>query len=497
MIRDLPLLLALLALCLLLMWAPMPFGSVTYAARASLQAGCAVALLLVVLTRRGGEGLGKGGRAVAAALLLVAGWGLLQALDLPAAVVRALSPEAAALRGAAAALAEAPAPARLPLSLAPDLSRRNALWWAAVAAALFVAATVGRRRPARRVLGLALLLAAGFEVLYGSHRWSSGSSELWGVAMPGGPGRLRGTYINPDHLALFLELALVVAFGWFWWSLRRARAALSWERRLLLVGPALIVWLGFFAAIAFTGSRAGLLAAFGATVAQGAAAALRRRRWGLAPAGLGLALLGIGTVAAIGLQEGLGRWLATSPYELSWSSRHEAYAGTWELWQRFPWTGTGMATFRDAFTLVQAASIPGGWWHAHNDWLEALATLGIPGALLLLGGLAAAVHRLFLVLAGDNRSEDRAAALAGYGALAAAAVHSALDFGLTIPANALGLAILVGAACGAPVVNREQAEEVSHRRRKRRRSRRAGAPAAAPEHAGGEADPEPLEPAAP
>ncbi len=499
MIRDLPLLLALLALCLLLVWAPIPFGSVTYAARAGLQAGCAVALLLVLLTRRGEDGLGTGGRAVAVALLLVAGWGLLQALELPAALVRALSPEAAALRGAADTLAEAPPPpTRLALSLAPDLSRRNALWWAAVAAALFVAAAVGRRRPARRVLGLALLLAAGFEVLYGSHRWSSGASELWGVAMAGGPGRLRGTFINPDHLALFLELALVVAFGWFWWSLRRARAASSWERRLLLVGPALIVWLGFFAAIAFTGSRAGLLAAFGATVAQGAAAALRRRRWGLAPAGLGLALLGVGTVAAIGLQEGLGRWLATSPYELTWNSRHEAYAGTWELWQRFPWTGTGMATFRDAFPLVQAASIPGGWWHAHNDWLEALATLGIPGALLLLGGLAAAVHRLFQVLAGENRSEDRAAALAGYGALAAAAVHSALDFGLTIPANALALAILVGAACGAPVLNREGPEAVSRvRRRKRRRSRRAVEPEAAPERAGGEAAPEPFEPAAP
>ena len=486
-IRDLPLTLALLALCALVVWAPLPFGSVTWGARAGLQAGCAVALLLVLLGRREGA-LGRGGRIAAVALLLVAAWGLVQALDLPAGMVRALSPRAAELRATAAELTAAPAPERMPLSMAPDLSRRNALWWAAVAVALFVAAAVARPRAGRRALGLALLVAAAVEVLYGTHRWAAGPAELWGVTVRGGPGRLRGTFINPDHLALFLELALVVAFAWLWWALRRARDAQALERRLLLVGPALIVWLGFFAAIAFTGSRAGLLGAFLATAAQGAAAALRRRRWGLAPAGIGLALLGIGTVAAIGLQEGLGRWLSTSPYELTWNSRRTAYAATWELWQRFPWTGTGMASFRDAFPMVQPASIPGGWWHAHNDWLEALATLGVPGALLLLAGLGAAVHRLFQVLAGDNRSEDRAAALGGYGALAAAAVHSALDFGLTIPANALALAVLVGAACGAPVsVGRDQTLQ------RRRRSRKAGAPAADSERDAGEAAREPSE----
>ncbi|HXT50001.1 MAG TPA: hypothetical protein VN811_03110, partial [Thermoanaerobaculia bacterium] len=230
-IRDLPLVLALLALCALVVWAPLPFGSVTYEARAGLQAACAVALLLVLPARREGA-LGRGGRAVALALLLVAGWGLVQTLDLPAAVVRALSPHAAELRGTAATLTGVPLPARMPLSLAPDLSRRNALWWAAVGVALFTAAAVARRRTGRRAIGLALLVAAAVEVLYGTHRWSSGASTLWGVAVQGGPGRLRGTFINPDHLALFLELALVVAFAWIWWALRRARAADSLERRL-------------------------------------------------------------------------------------------------------------------------------------------------------------------------------------------------------------------------------------------------------------------------
>ena len=490
MIRDLPLFLALLTLSVLLIWAPMPFASVTYGARAGLQAGCALALLFAVSSRREGP-LGRGARAPAVALLLVGVWGAAQSLELPAAVVRVLSPRAAALRQAAAALLSRDPPPRMPLSLAPDLSLRNALWWAALAAALFAASVAGRRRLSRRILGLALLLAASFEVLYGSRRWSADASSIWGRTVPGGSGRLRGTYINPDHLALLLELALVVAFAWLWWSARRARGEVALERRLLLVGPALTVWLGLFATVAFTGSRAGLLAALGATVAQGAAAALRKRRWRLAPAGLGLGLLGIGAVAAIGLQQGLGRWLSTSPYELTWNSRREAYAATWEIWRRFPWTGTGMASFRDAFPLVQPASIPGGWWHAHNDWLEALATLGVPGALLLLWGLLASMQRFFLVLAGDNRSEDRAAALAGYGALAAAAIHSMLDFGLTIPANALALAIVVGAAAGAPI------QVTSEATPRRRRSKRAAVAAPPADDAVGAEDPAQPSPSAP
>ena len=452
MIRDLPPLLLTGVLAVLVFAAPLPFGGVTPEARAARQLGAAGALAVAALCRHAGAAAAVV-RWPALALLLVAAWGALQSLPLPRPAVAALSPQRVELADGAAAVLEQPPPERIPLSVAPDLSRRNASWWAAVAAAFAAAAVAGRHRGHRRVLAAALLAAAVFEVLYGTRRWGSGAAQIWGVTVPGGGARLRGTFVNPDHLALYLELTLALAAAWIWWAAHRGRRAASLESRILLLVPPVLVWLALFDAVAFTGSRGGLLAAVLATVAQGVVAALPRRRWGLLPAGVGLAALGLGAVAAIGLQQGLGRWLATSPYELTWNSRRVAYASTVELWQRFPWTGTGMASFRDVFPTVQPAEIPGGWWHAHNDWLEALATLGLPAALLLLGGLAALVLRLFRVLAGDNRAEDRAAALAAYGALAAVAVHSALDFGLTLPANALALAVLTGAAAATPVVS--------------------------------------------
>jgi O-antigen ligase len=464
-LRAAPWLLLAAALAAAVVYAPLPFGAVTATGRTTLQLAAAVSLLLAAFCRPAAGW--RGAALPAAALFAVAGWGLLQAAPLPTGLVAALSPEAAELQLRAAALVERPVPERLHLSLTPDLSRRNASWWAAAGMALLAAAIAGRRRALRRVLACALLAAAGFQVLYGSQRWTSSASLIWGVTVPGSGQRLRGTFVNPDHLAFFLELPLAACGAWIWWAVRRARAAAGLERRLLLLAPPLLVWLGLFAAIAFTGSRAGLLAALAATAAQGVAAAVRGRRWRLAPAGVGLGLLGLAAVAGVGLQQGLGRWLATTPYDVSWAARRGAYEATFELWQRFPWTGTGMASFRFAFPLAQPASIPAGWWHAHNDWLEALATLGLPGALVLLAGLLALVHRLFVVLGGDSRSEDRAAALAGYGALVAAGVHSALDFGLTLPANAFVLAVLLGAATGAPA--HLSAAELARRRRRGRR----------------------------
>jgi hypothetical protein len=66
--------------------------------------------------------------------------------------------------------------------------------------------------------------------------------------------------------------------------------------------------------------------------------------------------------------------------------------------------------------------------------------------------LSLAVGTLFLslgqTLRSDARSEDRAPALAALGAMIAAAVHETFDFGLTLPANLLALALVCGAAAG-------------------------------------------------
>jgi hypothetical protein len=67
----------------------------------------------------------------------------------------------------------------------------------------------------------------------------------------------------------------------------------------------------------------------------------------------------------------------------------------------------------------------------------------------VLAGLLTVLSRLTGIHLRGYRTEDRAAALAAIGALLAVTFHEMFDFGTTIPANALALAVIVGAALGA------------------------------------------------
>ena len=434
-------------LALLVLGGPLPFGGVTPWATAILQGmGCA-GLVLAAWAMERPQDLRPAALA-AAALAAIALLGLLQSLPWPASLIQLLSPGHAEAWQRAAELSGSPAAGRL--SLGPAASRAAALTWAAAAAALLAGAVAGRRRTHRRWLLAALLAGALFQVFFGAQQWFAQADTLWGVEIPRSP-RLHGTFVNPNHMALYLEMALPAAFAWAWWASRRARMEAQMERKLLLLAPPILVWLTLFLGLAFTGSRGGLLGTVAGVSVQALVAAAVRRRWRTALLGLGAIVAGLAVVAAIGLREGLGRVLTTSLDDVSWTARLREYAAIFDLWRRFPLLGSGLATFRDAFPQVQPRELQGTWWHAHSDLLELLATTGAVGIVLLAIGLWPVPLRLVRVIAGRGRSENRAAALALLGALASVLVHEALDSGLTMPGNALAFAVLVGAALAVPL----------------------------------------------
>lgn len=438
--RILHLLAGLLAL--LAIWLPAPFGSVHLWAHAVLRIAAAVLLGIVLLARvRWPREVGL----AAAALAGIAVLGLVQSLPLPAGLASLVSPRHAA--EAREARTGGDGSAGVPLSLAPEQSRGFALTWAAVAACGLAAGVAGRYRWGRRVVGGGIVVAALFQVVVGARSWM-GDGRLWGREMAGTGGRLRGTFVNPDHFAMYLEIVLPIVLVVGWWCIRRVKKELM-EFKVLIAGPPILVWLLLFVALAFSGSRAGLVAGIFAAVLQGVLIAASAKHWKPGVSGLLAAVMGLLAVAFIGLQEGLGRWLSTSAYELTWNVRLEVYSQTLALWQRFPLLGSGLATFREAFPAVQTSPSPGAWWHAHNDYLELLATTGLVGAALMLLALFWVVRGLRRALREGHRTEDRCAAVAALGALAAVAIHSLFDFGLTMPANAATLAILCGLGIAA------------------------------------------------
>lgn len=463
-LRHLPAV-AAAGLALLVLWAPLPFASVEPAAATALVV--VAALLLVVAAPAARPHRLRPVAVPAAALAALAVLGALQALPWPPALVGLLSPRHGELWRRAAELAapvEGLAAARWPrLSVAPADSLRVALLCAGLALLLVAAALAGRRRRHRRWLAVAVVAAALFQVLYGARHLLAGSRQIWGVAVPGVGDRLRGTFVNPNHLAYLLEIALAVALAAAWWAVAHGRRrGVSLERRLILVALPALAWLVLLAGLALTSSRSGLVAAVAGAAVQGVLVALPRRRWRAAPLGLAAALVGLAVVAGVVSQRAFGRLAETSLYDVAWSARLRVTGLTLELWRRFPLSGSGLGTFDSAFGAVEPADLEGSvWLHAHNDWVELAATGGVVAVVLVAVGLVALGRRLQRVLVRGHRSEDRAAALAAFGALAAVAVHETFDFGLTMPAVSVTLVAVCGAAAAARTSSRRGSAEGS------------------------------------
>lgn len=441
-----------IALAVLVFWAPLPFASVEPEARALLLgAGALLAVPGVLLLRR----TPVPGPALALAGLALLG--LAQCLPLPSSWLALVSPRRAELAASAATLLGGQMPEGLAISFAPRVTLAVSVQFLALAASwIAVSGSALARRSRRWMLG-SLLLSALFQAGYGGLNLFRDQARIWQREVEAAEtGRLRGTFVNPDHAAFFLNLALPVAFAWFVFALRRSRGRPA-ASRLGWLAPPLVLWFALFLAIALTGSRAGLLAAVVATLGQGLIArsvvssvvSSAPRGALVRPIGLVLVVVAFAVLALTSYERTLGRAASTSVYELRTEQRVLVYGATARLIGSAPWLGTGLGTFRDVFPAVQPSSVGGSWQHAHNDLLELVLVAGLAGAAVAVIGALLVMRQLARSLRHGRRAEDRAVALAALGALAAALVHSAFDYGLTMPANALALVVVLATAAAS------------------------------------------------
>jgi O-antigen ligase len=346
-------------------------------------------------------------------------------------------------------------------SAAPEVAWRAAVlyWLAGLSAA--VACRVGTSRRSRRVLLAGILCGVVFQLVYGAGNWLHEARSILGVAVESQPQRLKGTFVNPNHLATYLVCGLCALQAWGWWSWRQVARRERRDAAVWLVGIPALLWLSVTAALSLSGSRSGLLAAASGLTAQGVALAVlsRRSRTGWVLAAVLAVVVAVGAVVLdLGARpsSGMARLAATRVGDVSAGARVEAWQGAGRLWRQAPLWGHGAGSFEDAFVEVQPVSLAGtNWQHAHNDWLELLATQGLLGLGLLATAAAAAAKTFWRIAKRGHASEDRAAGYFGLGVLAALAMQEFVEFGMTRPANALAVAVLLGAAAGARLEARD------------------------------------------
>jgi O-antigen ligase len=268
-----------------------------------------------------------------------------------------------------------------------------------------------------------------------------------------------GPFVSKNHFAGYVEMAALLAAGvaagltdearrkpgWLSWiESRRAKwVVLAWGAVAVLV-LAVPVSLSRGGVVSLA---AGLLVFAGVRLAQNSGSRAQARD--LVMAGAALAL-GFTTLAVVLPQEAKLRILtiAGGAREESGASRLAVWRDTRSLIASSPWVGSGFGAFGDALPRFKTAAGEFRIEHAENDYLETAAEGGVAGvlaagaaiALLLAGGLVGIRRQSGLL-----PRAILASALAGIVTLL---VHSAFDFNLRIPSNAL-LASFLAAFLGA------------------------------------------------
>lgn len=345
-------------------------------------------------------------------------------------------------------------PPGAPLSVAPYETRDHLLSLVACLVGFYAAALLAARGDARRWLVGGLVGLGVLAALYGLGKYVSVHAPAYNAT---------GPYVNRNHFAGLLEmlLPLALALG----VARRSRRETLEEQPLrwwLTEPEAQKAWLALaaaallFVALLFSRSRMGLFSTLAALGVMGGLWVESR------PGGRRLALVSLAVVVAgaaavafwIGVDPLVARFEAGS---LADTGRLAIWSDTLRLARDHLWLGTGWGTFARAFPAVQTAHLGGFVIHVHNDYLEHVVELGLPGALLLWGGIGTVYARTVAALVRGRDPRRRPWLWGAVGSLTALLLHSLADFNLYIPANALVFSLVLGLAYA---LTRNEAEVV-------------------------------------
>ena len=431
-------------LSLTLVGAPLLYGGILPEAKVLLGIAAALALALAS-TLPLGRGNGRHRRAapLAIALVLIGLLAISQFAPWPLFVAKLVSPEHVRMGEQSSLLLSGPEAYRFQrLSLAPERSLSFALQALIYTALVFSVSAAASHRSIRRWVVAAVLMGGGVQLAVGLTQWAGQ-----------GRSRLRGTFGNPNHLAFYLEIALALAVAWsIWATVRSRRTAHVHEHPAARIVPFASAFL-FLLGLVLTGSRTGLLVGLFAIGVQAVIGAVLFGRRRIAVAGMAGAAAGIVGVFLLGGSGVFSRLLGTSAVDVVTADRFQVWGRSLELVKRFPLLGTGLGSYVEAFPLVATSELTSTtWFKAHNDPLELLVTGGLVAVAIVAVGAVFLGRRLTHVLAHGARTEDRVLVVGVFGALLATGIHSCMDFGLSLPGNAVALLCLCSAASVAPLV---------------------------------------------
>ena len=302
------------------------------------------------------------------------------------------------------------------------------------------------RQEFSQVISFTLIFLAMGISGYAVYQYFTHSPLVWNYYEALYPGRGTGTFISPNNLAGFLEIILPLAIAYI------LAGRITVVMRILLGYSALVIAAGLVVTFSRGGWAAGGLAVL---TLLGILISYRQHQ---VPAFLLLLLLigggGIFTAKYLSKTatyvQRVDETMSTGRVELQ--LRRDLWTAAAEMWRDNFWWGAGPAHYNYRYPAYRTERMQLQPDRAHNDYLNLLADWGTTGGIITLTGITLFGAGLWQTRRHVRRVEkefksgnsNRFAFYVGAATgLFALALHSAVDFNLHIPSNAiLGVTLL-------------------------------------------------------
>ncbi len=292
------------------------------------------------------------------------------------------------------------------------------------------------RQETTHVIVFTVITLGTLMAFYAMYQFFADSNRVWHLTKPY-THRGTGTFISPNHLGGFLELTLPVALSFTILGRFKAlpRIFLGYSSLVILAGIAVTLSRGTWAATVLA------LAFFFVVL-------LFHPGYRLISLGL-LTLLVAGGIFLLPASNTIRSRMEQMRVQkdLEVNTRYALWQSALVIWRENPWWGVGPAHYDYRFREHRPEAIQQRPDRAHNDFLNTLADWGIVGASLI--GIACAVLALGAVktwrfvrkvpkdIGGTTQSTKAAFVVGATTGLLAIFFHSAVDFNMHVPANAV------------------------------------------------------------
>ncbi|HKD17571.1 MAG TPA: O-antigen ligase family protein [Thermoanaerobaculia bacterium] len=294
------------------------------------------------------------------------------------------------------------------ISIAPWETASTVLDLAAGIAVFLAAVSLLRSRSRRRLFAGVVVVSAALMTLV----LTLPALTRSGTGEPGRPA--------PEAAAVFLGIALCVAFATVWAEIltnsdRGADspdAAERFERRFSPIAIRIALWLAVAAGLLLCGVTSATIAA-GLVSLLLLALSSRRRRSDFARRAAAVVILVFvlgSSLAARPHPDDGGRAASLPSLPPTWTVAVDAF-------RHFPYVGSGLGTFPDAFRRAQPRELPGLIVRADSALLELLVTGGSAGVALAVIAALSLFVLFWRAWRSQRHREETAMTLAGLGAL--------------------------------------------------------------------------------